>query len=352
MPNLRNRVKIPVQNFRVTLPPPLWTRHPSENQILRRMHKSNRPPSLHLLRRCSLPQLPARFIQSRELSCSLTFLNKMLLTLRLRRSAPLFPFNPCPPTDRTITQALPPPPPPDAADPLDIPLPHSPLSSPVDSPSTPPLPESKRRPQIVLNVTTNNTKENAEDATRGRSLATKSSLPALSPTMTASSFSSIPTPRDDESMERIETIIARSSSGKSRASRLGKVSPTGRDSEDLDVVHETIPETPEPTATESKTWSPNRESTPTIGAAGFEAFVERREKRRISTGIFHHPSKKGSGSISRKSTGTERSFRWGSIANDFSLKPLDGRRSRSSTLLVSTPFHSRFTRLNMVSFAV
>ena len=150
-------------------------------------------------------------------------------------------------------------------------------------------------------------------------------------------------------MERIETIITRSSSGTSRASRFGKASDTRRESEDLDVVHETIHESPEPTGTESNTVNQNRESTQTMGSAGFEAFVEKREKRRISSGIFQS-NKRGSGSISRKSTGSERSFRWGSIANDFSLKPLDGRKSRSSTLFVSAAFYLLLTSLMIVSF--
>ena len=238
-------------------------------------------------------------------------------------------------------------------EPLGIPLPDSPLSSSANLPellSIPSLPESKRRPQIILDVTTNDTKENAEGITHGRSLTTKSSLPALSPTMTASSFSSIPTPRDDESMERIETIITRSNSGTSRA-RFGKASDIGRDSEDLDVVHETIHESPEPTTTEPKTGNPNRESTPTVGPAGPEALAEKRAKRRMSTGIFQS-NKRGSGSISRKSTGSERSFRWGTIANDFSLKPLDGRKSRSSTLFVSVTFFFRSTSLIIVFFSV
>ena len=132
----------------------------------------------------------------------------------------------------------------------------------------------------------------------------------------------------------MEAVITRSTSGKSRTPRLGKVSDVRRDSEDLDVVHETIPESPESTPTESKSWNPNRESTTTMGSAGFEAFVDRREKRRTSTGIFP-PSKRSSGSVSRKSTAGELGLRWNAIASDFSLKPLDAGRQRSSTLLVS-----------------
>lgn len=100
MLKLKNRVTISVQCFRVTLPPPLCTLDLPENPISRVMHKSNRllSPTLHLLR------LLSRFIQSRQHSCSLTFLKKRLsLTLRLKRSVPLFPSNPRPP----LTEELP-----------------------------------------------------------------------------------------------------------------------------------------------------------------------------------------------------------------------------------------------------
>lgn len=147
-------------------------------------------------------------------------------------------------------------------------------------------------------------------------------------------------------MERIDAMITRSTSGKSRAPRFGKISD-GRDSEDLDVVHEIIPESPEPTVTESRSWNPNRESTDTMGSAGFGAFVERREKKkRTSTGIFP-PSKRNSGSISRKSTVSELSLGWSAIANDFSLKPLDVGRSRSSTLSVSVFLDAHISRAPM-----
>jgi len=139
---------------------------------------------------------------------------------------------------------------------------------------------------------------------------------------------------DEESRERVEAMITRSSSGISRSSRPGKVSDAHRKSEDLDIVHETIPESPEPTVTESTTWNPNRESAATMGSAGFEAFVEKKEKRKISTGVFQS-SKRNSSSSSRKSLSSELSLRWSAIANDFSLKPLDGGRSRNSTLPVS-----------------
>ena len=145
-------------------------------------------------------------------------------------------------------------------------------------------------------------------------------------------------------MERMEAVITRSASGKSRTPRLSKVSDVRRDSEDLDVVHETIHESPEPTVTESKSWNPNRESATTMGSAGFEAFVERREKRRTSTGIFP-PSKRSSGSVSRKSTASELGLKWNAIANDFSLKPLDVGRQRSSTLLVSVFLGVRVARV-------
>jgi hypothetical protein len=258
-----------------------------------------------------------------------------------------------------FVQALPLVPSAETVDPLGIPLPDSPLSSSanlLESPSTPSLRESKRPPPIVINLSTEDVKENAEPANRGRSLnrhsahsvMTKQSLPALSPTMTASSFSSLPTPRDEESMERMEAVISRSTSGKSRTPRLGKASDFGRNSEDLDIVHETIPESPEHTTTESTTWDPNRESTDTMGSAGFGAFVEKSEKkRRKSSGIFP-PSKRSSGSVSRNSAASEVSLSWSAISNDFSLKPLDGKRSRNSTLPVSLFLGARIFRVIML----
>jgi hypothetical protein len=125
----------------------------------------------------------------------------------------------------------------------------------------------------------------------------------------------------------MEAVINRTGSVKSRSSRLGRA--TGRDSEELDLVHETIPESPEPSTTESRTWNPNRESNATMGSAGFEAFVEKREKRRrMSTGIFQS-SKRSSGSIksARKSVGSEFGSMWSAIANDFALKPFEGGKS-------------------------
>lgn len=232
---------------------------------------------------------------------------------------------------------------PGPVDPLVIPLPDSPLSSFANLPDLPPSPtsrESKRPPPIVVNLTTSDFKETEDDAPRGRSvnrdsmqsIASKSSIPALSPTMTASSSSTLPTPRDEESRERMEAVINRTGSIKSRSSRLGRA--TGRDSEELELVHETIHESPEPSTTESRTWNPNRESNATMGSAGFEAFVEKREKRRrMSTGIFQ-PSKRSSSSIksSRKSVGSDFGSMWSAIANDFALKPLEGGKQKSSTL--------------------
>jgi len=241
--------------------------------------------------------------------------------------------------DCQVVQKLPLLPPTGTVDPLDIPLPDSPLCPSVNVPEPPSTlspRESRRPPPITTNLTTIGAKGNAEEATLGmspnrrsvHSLTTKSSLPALSPTVTTSSSSSISTPRDDESRERMDAMITPSSSGKSWSSRFGKVSDTGRISEDLNVVHETIPESPEPTTTESKTQTPNRESANTMGSAGFEAFVEKREKKKTS-------NRRNSGSSSTKSTSSELSFGWTDIANDFTLKPLDGGRSRSSTLFVS-----------------
>jgi len=254
------------------------------------------------------------------------------------------PIQPLPLTNSKIVKLLPPTLPAKPVDPLTIPLPDSPSSSSAELSEIPPTPsprESRRPPPIVIDSSTDVVTEATGEVTRGRSpdrrsarsLTTKSSLPALSPTMTTSTFSSIPTPRDDESRERMEAMITRSGSGKSR-SRPGKVSDTGRDSDDLGVVHETIPESPEPTITEPKTWNPNRESSTTLGAAGFEAFAEKREKRKMFTGVFQ-PNKRRSGSSSRKSASSELSLRWSAITNDFSLKPLDGARPRSSTLPVS-----------------
>ena len=214
----------------------------------------------------------------------------------------------------------------EVVDPLTVPLPDSPLPSSSDIPDLPAGPssrENKRLPPIVVNnLTTNDANGTTDEATRGRSLnrhsmqsiASKSSLPALSSTMTASSSSSIPTPRDDESRERIEAMIARSNSGKPRSSRFGKATDSRRGSEDLDVVPETIPEGPEHTLTESKTWSPNRESIATMGSTGFEAFVEKRERKRISTGIFQSV-KRNSGSIrsSRTSIGSQSGSIWSAL---------------------------------------
>lgn len=132
----------------------------------------------------------------------------------------------------------------------------------------------------------------------------------------------------------MEATIAGSMSGKSRPSRFGKVSDSGRDSEELDVVHETIPESPEPTPTEPKAQNQNRESVTTMGSAGFNAFVEKRERWKMSAGVFSS-GKRGPGSGSRKPAGSELGLGWSDIANDLSLKPLDGGNSRSSTLLVS-----------------
>lgn len=104
---MKSRVTVPVQCFRVTLPPPHCTLDPTENPISRGMHKSNRllnPPTLHLLRCCSLSQLLSRLIRSPELSRSLTFLKKrLLLSLKLTRFVPLSPFNPSLP----LTEELP-----------------------------------------------------------------------------------------------------------------------------------------------------------------------------------------------------------------------------------------------------
>lgn len=266
----------------------------------------------------------------------------------------LIPVQMLPPADPKFVQLLSPVPSPGIVDPLNIPLPDSPSSSYAElsevSPTSSPR-ENKRPPPIVIDVTANDAKEVTEEVTRGRSrspdrhsahsLTTKSSLPALSPTMTASSFSSIPTPRDDESGGRMGAVITRSSSGKSRSSHPRKASDGTRYSEDLDVVHETIHESPEPTAAESGTWNPNRESAATLGSASFEAFAEKREKWKMPTGVFQSSKKasgsgkRASGSSSRRSASSELSLRWSALANDFSLKPLDGGRSRSSTLPVS-----------------
>lgn len=228
-------------------------------------------------------------------------------------------------------------------DPLNIPLPDSPLSSSVALPDlAPSTRESKRPPPILLNITTIDANDTTGEVTRGRSstrdsvqsITSKQSLPALSPTMTASSSSSVTTPRDDESRERMEALINRSGSVKSRSSRLGKASDICRDSEDLDVVHESIHESPELAATETRSWNPNRESISTLGSTGFDSFVGKREKRRrMSTGIFQSV-RRNSGSTrgSRKSAGSELSLMWGAIANDFSLKPFEGTKSRSATL--------------------
>ena len=241
-----------------------------------------------------------------------------------------------------VVKSLPPVPPTEAAYPLRTPLPNSSSSSsaqlPETSPSLSPR-ENKRLPPIDVNPRTNDTKETTDEATHGNrqsihSLMTKSSLPALSPTMTASSFSTIPTPIDDESKERMEGMITSSSSGKARSTRLGRASDVGRNSEELNVVHETIPESPEPAATESKSLNPTKESTPTINTAGLEALVEKREKWKMSTGIFQS-NRRNSGSSSKRPAGSELNLRWGAIANDFSLKAPDHPKARSSILPVS-----------------
>ena len=223
--------------------------------------------------------------------------------------------------------------------PLSSVLPHNPPSSSfAESPEQPPASspqQSKRSPPIHITITTDDAQEASERVTRDRSsnrysegsLTTRSSLPALSPTMTASSFSSIQTPRDDERRESMEAMINRSGSTQSRTSRRKMASETGRESEDLGIVHETIPEGPEPTVNESKTWNPSRENSTTMGSAGFEAFAEKRK----SPGIFRS-NKRGLGS-----TRSEPGSRWSAIA-----KPLDGGRSRNSTLSVSTILRARF----------
>ncbi|KAF9790470.1 hypothetical protein BJ322DRAFT_391743 [Thelephora terrestris] len=234
----------------------------------------------------------------------------------------------------------------EGVDPLTAPLPNSPLSSSfnlLDLSPTPTSRESKRPPPIVVNLTANGVKQHNDEATRGRSqnrdstqsLASRRSLPALSPTVTASSSSSLPTPRDEESRERMESVINRSNSIKSRSSRFGKVTDIRRDSEELGIV----PEASELPANESRAWNPNRESNATLGSTGFEAFVEKRERRRISTGIFQ-PSKRSSGSFrsSRKSTASSV---WSAFANDFALKPFEGAKARSSTLPATSTLASK-----------
>lgn len=235
---------------------------------------------------------------------------------------------------------------PEAVDPLTVPLPDSPLSSSADLPDLPPTPpskENKRLPPIVVNLTDNDAKETQDQVTRGRSLnrdsppslASKPSLPALSPTMTASSSSSISTPRDDDSRERMEAAITRSISAKSRSSRFEKLAHFRHRSEDLGVVHETIPESPELAVTESRTWNPNTESKAATDSAAFGEFAEKKQRRRISTGFFQS-TKRNSGSIrsSSRSTSSDLSSMWSAIANDFSFKSLDGAKSRGSALSV------------------
>ena len=252
----------------------------------------------------------------------------------------LVPVQLLPPAELQLLKPLPQGPPTESVDPFNIPLPDSPSA---ESPEVPPAPSPRWNKRLPPIDTTNDAEGTTEEASRGRSqdrrsaesLMTKSSLPALSPTMTASSVSSIPTPRDEESRERMEAMITQSTSTKPRISRYKNISDTGRHSEDLDVVHETIPETSEPPVTESKTWNPNRESSTTMGSTGFEAFVDKKEKRRRSTGIFQS-NKRSSASSSRSS---ELSLRWSAIANDFSLKSFDGSRSRTPTLRVSVIPH-------------
>jgi hypothetical protein len=133
----------------------------------------------------------------------------------------------------------------------------------------------------------------------------------------------------------MEAAIARSNSAKSRSSRFGGFEHARHRSEELGVVHETILENPELALTESRTWNPNKESNAIVGSASPDQPVEKKQKRRISIGFF--PSiKRNSGSIrsSSKSTTSDSSMR-NAIASDFSIKPLDGGKSRSSALPVS-----------------
>lgn len=239
-----------------------------------------------------------------------------------------------PPADSQIVKPLPSAP---SKGTVGVPLPDS--SSPTGLSEISPVPsprDSKRLPPIDVNLTTNNAEKITEEASRSRlpnrqsinSLTTKSSLPALSPTMTASSYSTIPTPVDDESRERMGAMITGSGSIKSRSSHRRKASDSGRDSEDLGIVHETIPESPELTTTGSRSSNPARENTATVGPTSFEAFVEKRARRTMSIGVFQS-NKRSSGSCSTKSVSSEQASRWGGIANDFSLKPLDTPRSSS-----------------------
>ena len=141
--------------------------------------------------------------------------------------------------------------------------------------------------------------EIVEEATRGtspnrrsiRSLTTESSPPALSPATTASSLPSVATPRDSEWRSGI-----------------------GRDPEGLDVVYETIPESPDPTA----------------------------PKRRMSTRVFR--SNKRNSTSSRKSTDSERSLRWSATAKDLSFRPYDRPGSGGPTLPVSVILDVRVPR--------
>ena len=166
----------------------------------------------------------------------------------------------------------------------------------------------------------------------------ESNVPALSPTMTASSLPSFATPRDDESREGMETMITRSSGGISSSSRFGKVSGTSHDSEDLDIVHEATSESLEPVTTEPRIRNSNRDSAATVGSADFEALAEK--KRRMSIRVFQS-NKRNSGSSSRKSTGSSR---WSATGKDYSLGPLGRPKSRGSTLPVSVTLSARVPR--------
>ena len=165
--------------------------------------------------------------------------------------------------------------------------------------------------------------------------------------MTASSSSSLQTPRDDESRERMEAAITQSNSVKSRFSRFGKLAHIRHHSEDLGIVHE-IPESPEPVVAESRTWNPNMERDAAADSPTPEEFGEKRKRRRMSTGFFQ-PIKRNSGSIRSSSKSTNSSM-WSAFASDFSLKPLDGGKSRSSTLAVSNPECTYSSVPDLISF--
>ena len=130
----------------------------------------------------------------------------------------------------------------------------------------------------------------------------------------------------------MEAAIARSNSAKSRSSRFGQFTHARHRSEELGVVHEASHEGPEIVLVESRTYKEGNTTTTT--PASPDQPVEK--KRRMSTGFFRS-SKRKSGSIrsSSKSTASDLSSMWNAITSDFSLKPVDGRTSRSSNLSVS-----------------